>query len=148
LPLPVLPLVASAMAALAVGGGHSMLVPILIAYALAPDATTRVLAQTATEAGPYLTLANLGLAGLAIWAFVTGKIHSDKELQRVISRCDDEFKRIVGKLDAAEAELRRRAEEDRTTIVPVLVRSTDTLARILDRAGNTPPPPHKGDARQ
>jgi hypothetical protein len=117
---------------------------VLVAYLLFPG----LVAQAATDAGPWLTALNLGLAGIGLWAFVTGKIHSDKELQRVIGRCDTEFQRIVGKLDAAEAELRRRAEEDRTTIVPVLVRVHDTLARILDRHENTPAPPLKGDARR
>jgi hypothetical protein len=118
-----------------------MLVPVLLYAVLFPDS---IVAQAATEIGPWLTALNLGLAGIGLWAFTTGKIHSDKELQRVISRCDTEFQRIVGKLDAADAELLRRAEEDRTTIVPVLVRSTDTLARILDRHESTPPPPSKG----
>jgi hypothetical protein len=122
-----------------------MLIPVLLYAYLFPDS---IVAQAATEAGPWLTLANLGVGGIFLWAFVTGRIHSDKELQRVISRCDTEFQRIAGKLDAAETELRRRSEEDRTTIVPVLVRSTDTLARILDRHENTPAPPSKGDARR
>jgi hypothetical protein len=125
-----------------------MLIPVLIVVLFPDSLPARILAQAAGEAGPYLTALNLGLAGIALWAFVTGKIHSDKELQRVIGRCDTEFQRIAGKLDAAEAELRRRAEEDRTTIVPVLVRVHDTLARILDRHENTPAPPLKGDARR
>jgi hypothetical protein len=125
-----------------------MLIPVLIVVLFPDSLPAHIIAQAAAEAGPWLTLVNLGVGGIFLWAFTTGKVHSDAELQRVISRCDEEFKRIAGKLDAAEAELRRRAEEDRTTIVPVLVRSTDTLARILDRHENTPAPPSKGDARR
>jgi hypothetical protein len=114
---------------------------VLVAYLLFPG----LVAQAATDAGPWLTALNLGLAGIGLWAFVTGKIHSDKELQRVIGRCDTEFQRIAGKLDAAEAELRERNREARETLVPTLVKATDLFARYLDRRDNTPPPPHKGD---
>jgi hypothetical protein len=119
-----------------------MLVPVLLYAYLFPDS---IVAQTAADAGPWLTALNIGLAGIGLWAFTTGKIHSDKELQRVIARCDTEFQRIAGKLDAAEAELRERNREARETLVPTLVKATDLFARYLDRRDNTPPPPHKGD---
>ena len=122
-----------------------MLLPVLIAYVLFPDLTRHLLAQAAADAGPWLTALNLGLAGIGLWAFTTGKIHSDKELQRVISRCDNEFQRVAGKLDDAEAELRERNREARETLVPTLVKATDLFARYLDRADRTPPPSHKGD---
>jgi hypothetical protein len=102
-------------------------------------------AQAIADAGPWLTLINLGVGGIFLWAYATGKAHSDTEFQRVIKRCDDEFNRIAGKLDAAEAELRERNREARETLVPTLVKATDLFARYLDRADRTPPPPHKGD---
>ncbi|HTE69701.1 MAG TPA: hypothetical protein VK942_13240 [Actinomycetes bacterium] len=113
-----------------------MLVPVLIAYALFPDTTSRILAQAATEAGPWLTALNLGLAGIGLFMFASGRIVAQSTHQR----CEQ-------KLAEAEAELRRRADEDRTTLIPALVRSTDILAKQLDRASNTPPPPSKGDYR-
>ena len=106
-----------------------MLVPVLIAYVLFPNATTRILAQTATEAAPYLTLANLGLAGLGLYFFVTGKIVASS----TYTKCED-------KLAVAEAELRERNREAREMLVPTLVKATDLLARYLDRQSNTPPP--------
>jgi hypothetical protein len=102
-----------------------------------------IIAQAATEAGPWLTLVNLGVGGIFLWAFTTGKIHSDKELQRVLDRCDSEFKRIAGKLDAAEAELRERNREARETLVPTLTQAALLLGRFVDRASNTPNPPSK-----
>ena len=114
-----------------------MLVPVLLAYALFPATTSRILAQVASEAGPWLTALNLGLAGIGLFMFSTGRIVAQSTHQR----CEQ-------KLTEAEAELRRRSDEDRTTLIPALVRSTDILARQLDRASNsTPPPPPKGDYR-
>lgn len=106
-----------------------MLVPVLIAYALFPEATTRILAQAATDAGPWLTGVNLGLAGIFLWAFASGRIVA----QSTHAKCED-------KLAAAEAELRERNAEARDTLIPTLVRATDLLARYLDRQDNTPPP--------
>jgi hypothetical protein len=114
-------------------------IPVLVLLWLYPD--TRIyVAQSATDAGPWLTALNLGLAGIGLWAFTTGKIHSNKELERVVIRCDAEFARVAGKLDAAEAELRERNREARETLVPTLVKATDLLGRYLDRRDNTPPP--------
>lgn len=115
-----------------------MLVPLLVYAVLFPDS---IVAQAATDAGPWLTTLNLGLAGIGLWAFTTGRIHSDKELQRVISRCDDEFQRIARKLDDAEAELRAQNKEWRETLGPTLTRMALLLAQSVD---HTPPPPPKG----
>lgn len=93
-------------------------------------------ADTAGQAAPYLTIANLGLAGVFLWAFVTGRLHSDKEYQRIIAENDE-----------LQAELRRIAKDDREVLVPTLVRATDVLTRHLERrlngSGNTPPPLNK-----
>jgi hypothetical protein len=55
---------------------------------------------------------------------------------------------VITKLDEAEAELRRRTDQDRDTLIPALVRSTDILAKHLERNEYTPPPPSKGAARR
>lgn len=117
-----------------------MLIPVLIAYLLFPAETSHFLAQTAGEAGPWLTALNLGLAGIGLFAFTTGRIHSDKELQRVIDRCDAEHQRVVVRLDAAEAELRASNREWVETLGPTLTRATVQLGRFVD---STPPPPSK-----
>jgi hypothetical protein len=112
-----------------------MLPFLLIAYALAPDTTTHVLAQTENTAAdivPWAILFNTGVSGIWVWTFLTGKTHSDKDFQRVVT-----------KLDAAEKELLRRAEEDRTTLIPAVVRATDIMAKVLDRQSDTPPPPSR-----
>jgi hypothetical protein len=105
-------------------------IPVLLYLAIArPD----LVAQTATEVGPWLTALNLGLAGIGLWAFTTGKIVASP----THAKC-------VEKLDAAEAELRRRADEDRSTLIPALTRATDVLAKHLERRmDNTPPPPNR-----
>jgi hypothetical protein len=112
-----------------------MLVPLLIAYTLAPDTTVHVLAQTegtASAIAPWAVLFNTGVCGIWLWSMLTGKTHSDKDFQRVVT-----------KLDAAEKELLRRAEEDRTTLIPAVVRATDIMAKVLDRQSDTPPPPSR-----
>jgi hypothetical protein len=102
-----------------------------------------VLAQSAPEAAaPWLTLINLGVAGIFLWAFITGKVHSDKEHQRLIT----ENTRLVAENDELQGELRRIAKDDREVLVPTLVRATDVLTQYLERrssSGNTPPPLNK-----
>ena len=114
-----------------------MLIPVLLAYLLAPDATAHFLAQAAGPAQDIVPWLNLGATTLFLYLFATGKIVAQSTHQR----CEQ-------KLVEVEAELRRRADEDRLSLIPALVRSTDILARQLDRASNsTPPPPPKGDYR-
>jgi hypothetical protein len=93
-----------------------------------------LVAQAAEQAGPWLTALNLGLAGIGLWAFTTGKIVASP----THAKC-------VEKLDAAEAELRRRADEDRSSLIPALTRATDVLAKHLERriGDTTPPPPNR-----
>lgn len=119
---------------------------LLLALAFVSYTRPDLVAQAATEAGPWLTLVNLGVGGIFLWAFTAGKVHSDKELQRVIDRCDAEFHRVAGKLDDAEAELAERNREAREMLVPTLVKATEILARYLDRRDHTPNPPSKGRA--
>jgi hypothetical protein len=116
------------------------MISVLLLVALYPDATTQLLAQAENPAqnlAPWAILFNTGVSGVWLWTLLTGKTHPHSE-----------YARVVTKLDAAEAELNRRAAEDRTTLIPALVRSTDILAKQLDRASNTPPPPGKGDNRR
>lgn len=103
-----------------------------------PAAAVYTLAQaTPEQAAPWITGVNLGLASLGLWLFINGKLHGDKEYQR-----------LIAKLDAAEAELQRRTDQDRERLIPALVRSTDILAKHLERSQNTPPPPSKGAPRR
>lgn len=116
-----------------------MLLPILLLYAIAyPDS---IVAQAVGEAGPWLTLVNLGVGGIFLWAFTTGKVHSDKELQRVIDRCDADFKRVVENNHQLTVELRAQNKEARETLVPALIQASTLFARYLDR---TPTPPTRG----
>ncbi len=96
-----------------------------------------VVAQAVTEAGPWLTLVNLGVGGIFLWAFTTGRVHSDKELQRVITTGDTEAKRLVAKLELVEGELRERNREAVETLVPTLTKAMLMFTQVLDR---TPPP--------
>jgi hypothetical protein len=111
-----------------------MLIPVLLYAYLFPDSIVAQAAGPAQDIVPWL---NLGATTLFLYLFATGRIVAQSTHQR----CEQ-------KLAEAEAELRRRADEDRLTLIPALVRSTDILAKQLDRASNTPPPPHKGDARR
>jgi hypothetical protein len=94
-----------------------------------------LVAQATTEAGPWLTVVNIGLAGIGLWAFATGKIVA----QGTYQRCEE-------KLSTVEEELRERNREARETLIPALTRATDLLARQLERRldDRTPPPPNKG----
>jgi hypothetical protein len=105
-------------------------VELLFALAYLSIYHPQLVAQAATDAGPWLTALNLGLAGIGLWAFTTGRIHSDKEMQRCVENNHQ----------LAE-ELRERNREARDSLVPTLVRATEILARYLDR---TPNPPSKG----
>jgi hypothetical protein len=109
------------------------MLPVLLALILFPDTTHQLIAQAEGPAGdlaPWAILFNTGVSGIWLWTLLTGKTHPHSEYQRV-----------VNKLDAVEAELLRRTEEDRHTLIPALVRSTDILAKQLDRRDNTPIPP-------
>lgn len=112
-----------------------MLLFLAIAYAY-PNTTAYLVAQangTASELAPWAVLFNTGVCGIWLWTMLTGKTHTHSE-----------YERIVNKLDAAEKELLRRSQEERETLIPALVRSTDILARYLDRRDNdTPPPPSR-----
>jgi hypothetical protein len=99
---------------------------LILLFVLYPD----IIAQAA---GPAQDL----VSGIWLWTLLTGKTHPHSEYQRVIT-----------KLDAAENELRRRTDQDRETLIPALVRSTDILAKHLERSQNTPPPPAKGAPRR
>lgn len=92
----------------------------------------------------WLTGSAVTVLAFITWAWMTGRIHSDKELQRIIERCDAEFQRIAGKLDAAEAELRERNQEAREALVPTLTKALVLLGRFADRHDTTPNPPTKG----
>jgi hypothetical protein len=118
-----------------------MVVPILLAFALYPDTTIHVLAQSENAAAtlaPWAVLFNTGVCGVWLWTMLTGKVHPHSEYQRVVT-----------KLDAAEAEIRVRNEDDRNTLIPALIRATDVLAQYVERRdNNTPPPPsHKAPRR-
>jgi Skp family chaperone for outer membrane proteins len=109
--------------------------------------TLILLAQTAIPDSllGWLTGSAVTVLAFIVWAFITGKIHSDKELQRVVSRCDEEFKRVAGKLDAAEAELRANNKEAREVLVPTVTKALVLLGRFVDRqSDNTPPPKGRG----
>ena len=96
-----------------------------------------ILAQAATEAGSWLTALNLGLAGIGLYMFASGKLVAQSTYQR----CED-------KLAQVEEELRERNKEARETLIPALTRATDLLARHIERQfDNTPPPPTRPPAR-
>lgn len=103
-----------------------MLIPVLLYVYLFPDS---IVAQAATEAGPWLTLVNLGVGGIGLWAFATGRIVAQSTHQR----CEQ-------KLADAEAELRERNKEAREMLVPTLTQATILLGRFLERQSDTPPP--------
>jgi hypothetical protein len=117
-----------------VGGGPNVEL-LLLAGILAIVTSPHLVAQAATEAGPWLTLVNLGVGGIFLWAFTTGKVHSDKELQRALDNNH-----------ALTEELRARNQEARESLIPALTRATDLLARHIERRDrdSTPPPPSKG----
>jgi hypothetical protein len=110
---------------------------LLLVYLLAPDVIAQVTAGPAQDLAPWAILFNTGVSGIWLWTLLTGKTHPHSEYVRVIT-----------KLDEAEAELRRRTDQDRDTLIPALVRSTDILAKHLERNEYTPPPPSKGAARR
>jgi hypothetical protein len=112
------------------------MLPFLVLYLFVPDPVLAQAENTASNIAPWAVLFNTGVCGIWLWSMLTGKTHSDQDYQR-----------LVTKLDAAEKELLRRAEEDRTTLIPAVVRSTDVLARLIDRQRDTPPPPSRREAR-
>lgn len=51
------------------------------------------------------------------------------------------YSRCLAEKDAADAELRRVAREDREVLVPALTRATDVLAHYVERKADATPPP-------
>jgi hypothetical protein len=118
-----------------------MVVPIALAFYLFPAQSIHLLAQSENAAAtlaPWAVLFNTGVCGVWLWTMLTGKVHPHSEYQRVVT-----------KLDAAEAEIRARNEDDRNTLIPALIRATDVLAQYVERRdNNTPPPPSKPPSRR
>jgi hypothetical protein len=110
-------------------------VELLLLTGVIATTNPHLVAQAATEAGPWLTGVNLGLAGVFLWAFASGKIVASGTHQREVARADQ-----------LEEELRERNREARETLIPALTRATDLLARHIERRvdqGDTPQPPNK-----
>lgn len=117
------------------------MLPVLILLILFPDPTIHVLAQAVPgDLAAWLIGTPVTVLAFITWAWLTGRIHSDKELQRIIEGCDERTKRVEAKMDEAHAELRERNREDRE-LRETLAKATDLFSRFLDR---TPPPPPKG----
>jgi hypothetical protein len=97
-----------------------------------------ILAQLAQQEVPtsllgWLTGSAVTVLAFITWAWMTGRIHSDKDHQRIVTENEE-----------LRTELRQRNEEDRQTLIPTLVRATDVLAQYLERrTGDTPPPANK-----
>lgn len=111
-----------------------MLILLVVLY---PDLIAQAGAGPAQDLAPWAILFNTGVSGIWLWTLLTGKTHPHSE-----------YVRVVTKLDAAENELRRRTDQDRETLIPALVRSTDVLAKHLERSQDTPPPPSRGASRR
>lgn len=76
----------------------------------------------AEDALPWITLANLGLAGLILGLFLLGKLHSDKDYQQVLARAE----RAEAKLDELNDFIRREFS-------PTIARVLDALSRLAER---------------
>lgn len=68
------------------------------------------------ELGPWLTALNLGVSGIVLWLFVVDKIAPTTER------------------NALREEVRRRNEQDRETLIPLLTRVLDVLARVAEQS--------------
>lgn len=79
----------------------------------------------------WLTGSAVTVLAFITWAWMTGRIHNDKDYQRLAAENNE-----------LREELRKRNIEDRESLIPTLVRATDVLTRSLDRrtSGDTPPP--------
>lgn len=81
---------------------------------------------------PWLTLANLGVAGLVLYLLIfKQKIHTDAEVKAKDEQIASECKRA----DKAEAENHRLHTLIEEMVIPALSRSTDLIARSMEDRG-------------
>lgn len=97
-----------------------------LAYFLVGQATTP---DAVTAAAPWLTLVNLGVAGLILYMFLRGKLHSDAELVEARRQRDE----AVARADAADAKLVEANSFIRTEVLQALSSSTVALAKRASR---------------
>lgn len=82
-----------------------------------------------TQAAPWLTLVNLGVAGLVLYMFLRGKLHSDAELAEAIRQRDEAVKRA----DAADAKLVEANTFIRTEVLQALSSTAVAVAKTAER---------------
>lgn len=73
------------------------------------------------ELGPWLTALNLGVSGIVLWLFVVDKIAPTTER------------------NALREEIKRRNDQDRETLIPLLTRVLDVLARVAEQQSERRP---------
>jgi hypothetical protein len=86
-------------------------------------------APSIEAAAPWLTLVNLGVAGLVIYLFLRGKLHSDAELEDMRAQRDAAVKRA----EDADVKLAESNLFIRTEVMEALSRSAAALVRTVER---------------
>lgn len=80
-------------------------------------------ASTATDLGPYTQILNYGILGLTALALFQGRLVPAKLYEQALADRDREHGELVS--------LRQRTEEQ---LIPALIRATEIMTRIADRA--------------
>lgn len=92
-----------------------------------------ILAQEAASNDPdWTNLAQYGVLGLVVLAFIFGKI-----VPGYI------YERRVAEHEAEKQENRRLEETIKERVIPALVKSTDVMVQVLDILGAQDPPPKR-----
>lgn len=78
----------------------------------------------AVEIEAVLRLLELGVVGIGLVLFLTGRIHSKSAFERESQRAD--------RLEQENREIRDRVEKD---VIPLLIRAADALTRSARREG-------------
>lgn len=91
-----------------------------------------VLSQTGVDGDVWAPLLNLGVAGIFVVLFVSGRIHSEKEVAAIRKECESTAKALRDERDDAVADARKLRDTLIEQAVPAMTRATEAAVRATE----------------